>query len=55
MLVVALTPEKVIIPVEKGLLPRPLRNLKKPFAMMSIYILSVFGTQVFCNFRSALN
>ena len=52
MLVVALIPEKVITLMEKKLQPR--KSLKKPSAMMSIYISLVFGTHLFCNLSSPL-
>ena len=51
-LVVALIPEEVITPMEKKLQPRT--SLKKPFAMMSIYISSVFGTHFCCYSSSPL-
>ena len=55
MLVVTLMSDKVSTkktPKEKKLRPR--MSLKRPFAMMSIYILSVFGARVSSDFRSAL-
>jgi hypothetical protein len=55
ILAITLTPETVIAPNsnEEQL---PLRkSSKRPFAMMSIYISSVFGTYVFYNFCSVLS
>ena len=46
ILVVALIPEKVITHMEKK--PQPRMSLKKPSAMVSIYISSEFGTRLFC-------
>jgi hypothetical protein len=53
MLVITLMPKEGISPNKEKLLPR--ESLKEPFATMSTYILSVFGTHIFCNSCSALN